>query len=192
MSNMYLACFDNGVFVVDPSVSPDKVSYEVTNVIAILITHGHYDHIKYVDEWHERFPDAPIYMNPADQVLLGDPGDNCSYMDGLAKVFDFPYVKAEGSIDVGGIDIDVLSTPGHTMGSVCYMFREEDKQYLFTGDTVFAGSVGRTDMAGGSFALLNKSIEAVSKLDPETLIFPGHGPESTVGDEVKYNPFFAG
>jgi glyoxylase-like metal-dependent hydrolase (beta-lactamase superfamily II) len=131
-------------------------------------------------------------MNPAYQVLLGDPQDNCSYMDGLAKVFDFPYVKAEGSISIGGIDIDVLSTPGHTMGSVCYMFREEDKQYLFTGDTVFAGSVGRTDMAGGSFALLNKSIEAVSKLDPETLICPGHGPESTVGDEVKYNPFFAG
>ena len=78
------------------------------------------------------------------------------------------------------------------MGSVCYMFREEGKECLFTGDTVFAGSVGRTDMTGGSFALLNKSIEELSKLDPETVILPGHGPESTIGNEVKYNPFFVG
>ena len=187
---MYLACFDDGAFVIDPSVSPDKVPSDITNVLAILITHGHYDPIKYVEAWHEKYPDAPIYMNPADQMLIGDPGDNCSYMDGLAKVFDFPYEKAEGKINVSGKDIDVLCTPGHTMGSVCYMFKDEGKSYLFTGDTVFAGSIGRTDMTGGNFALMTGSIEKVSKLDPETLIFPGHGPASTVGDEVKYNPFF--
>lgn len=192
MSNMYLACFDDGAFVIDPSVAPDKVSSEVSDVIAVLITHGHYDHIKYVDEWHEKYPEAKIYMNPADQALLGDPGDNCSYMDGLAKIFDFPYEKAEGKISAGGMDIDVLSTPGHTMGSVCYMFSENGKKYLFSGDTVFAGSVGRTDMTGGSFSLLNDSIEKLSKLDSDIVILPGHGPESTIGDEVKYNPFFAG
>lgn len=187
---MYLACFDNGAFVIDPSVSPEKVPSDITNVLAILITHGHYDHIKYVEEWHEKYPNAPIYMNPADQMLLGDPGDNCSYMDGIAKVYDYSYEKAEGKITVDGIDIEILSTPGHTMGSVCYMFREEGKQYLFTGDTIFAGSIGRTDMTGGNFALMTGSIEQVKKLDPDTMIFPGHGPESTVGDEIKYNPFF--
>ena len=77
------------------------------------------------------------------------------------------------------------------MGSVCYLFTDGNETSIFTGDTVFAGSVGRTDMEGGSYELLKESIEKISRLSPETRIYPGHGPDSTVGYEVKYNPFFA-
>lgn len=190
MSNMYLASFGNDTFVIDPSVSPDALSSGVEQITAILITHGHYDHIKYVEEWHDKYPEAPIYMNSADESLVIDPVANCSYMDMASKTFKFPYSVLEGTVRAGNTDITVLNTPGHTMGSVCYMFTDEDKKYLFTGDTVFAGSVGRTDMQGGSFALLKRSIEELSKLDPDMIILPGHGPESTIGEEVKYNPFF--
>ena len=78
MSNMFLAYVGNCVFVIDPSVSPEAVKYDLPPVSAILITHGHYDHIKYVDEWHKSFPDAPIYMRPEDDCLLGDPYAICS------------------------------------------------------------------------------------------------------------------
>ena len=191
MSNMFLAYIGNDVFVIDPSVSPDSLKYDIPPVSAILITHGHYDHIKYVDEWHKEFPKAPIYMHPDDDCLLGDAGANCSYMDGINKVFDFPHEKPEGKLTFGSVEVNVIKTPGHTMGSVCYMFTDGSEICMFTGDTVFAGSVGRTDMEGGSFELLKGSIEKIGRLPSETRIYPGHGPDSTVGYEVKYNPFFS-
>ena len=76
------------------------------------------------------------------------------------------------------------------MGSVCYLFSEDGSGYLFTGDTVFAGSVGRTDMVGGSYELMTESIARLSELPADTRVFPGHGPDSTIGNEQKYNPFF--
>ena len=191
MSNMFLAYIGNDVFVIDPSVSPDALKYDIPPVSAILITHGHYDHIKYVDEWHKEFPKVPIYMHPDDDALLGDAGANCSYMDGINKVFDFPHEKPEGKLTFGSVEVNVIKTPGHTMGSVCYMFTDGSEICMFTGDTVFAGSVGRTDMEGGSFELLKGSIEKIGRLPSETRIYPGHGPDSTVGYEVKYNPFFS-
>jgi len=191
MSNMFLAYIGNEIFVIDPSVSPDALDYDIPALSGILITHGHYDHIKYVDEWHAKFPKAPVYMHPDDDVLLRDAGANCSYMDGIAKTFDFYHEDPQATLNFGSVEVRVIHTPGHTKGSVCYMFTEGDDKYMFTGDTVFAGSVGRTDMIGGSYEALMGSIEKISRLPSDTRIYPGHGLDSTIGDEIKSNPFFA-
>lgn len=190
-SNMYLAHLNNDWFVIDPSVDTDSLDEEIKSLTAVLITHGHYDHIKYIDKWHSKFPDALIFMSTDDASLAADPRTNCSYMDGAAKTFDFPYEDPKDAVRFGDLSIRVIKTPGHTMGSVCYLFSDEGKDYLFTGDTIFAGSIGRTDMAGGSFELMQKSIKVIRKLSPETCVFPGHGPDSTIGLEIRYNPFFA-
>ena len=190
MSNMYLAYVSDEIFIIDPSVDPDSVKEEIPAVTAILITHGHYDHIKYAEKWHQKFPDAPLYMNSADSELISDPRANCSFMDGIVKIFDFPYENPAETLGFGSVSIKVIPTPGHTMGSVCYMFTENGTDYLFTGDTVFAGSVGRTDMPGGSYELLKRSVAVLSTFFPLSMIYPGHGPESTIGEECRYNPFF--
>ena len=190
MSNMYLAYVSNEVFIIDPSVSPDSLKEDISAISAILITHGHYDHIKYAEEWHQKFPKAPVYMSSEDSDLIGDPRANASFMDGILQPFDFPYENPADTLVFASVSIKVIPTPGHTMGSVCYMFSEDGTDYLFTGDTVFAGSVGRTDMPGGSYELLKRSVAVLSTFPAETRIFPGHGPESTIGDENRYNPFF--
>lgn len=190
MSNMYLAYISTEVFVIDPSVDPDKTGREIPEITAILITHGHYDHIKFVEKWHEKYPNALIFMSPEDASLIADPVANCSYMDGFPRVFAFPYERPGEELGFGSVNVKVIPTPGHTMGSVCYLFTESSKKFLFTGDTVFEGSVGRTDMPGGNFELLKRSIALISTLSPDTNIYPGHGTGSTVGHEVRFNPFF--
>ena len=201
---MYLLTGDAGIFVVDPSVSPERaerysdvpgLSNGESQVRAILITHGHHDHIKYVNTWKELFPDADIFFSSNDLSLLGDGFMNCSYMEGFKTEYRFDYIDVAGKngstvLKEEDIDISILETPGHTTGSVCFLVDLAGKKMLFTGDTVFSGSVGRTDMPGGSSKELVGSIRKISSLDPGLRIFPGHGPDSTVGDEIEYNPFF--
>ena len=203
-SNMYLITGEAGIFVVDPSVSPQKteefcgisgLSKGGAGVRAVLLTHGHHDHIKYVSAWQEAYPAAEFFFSSNDSELICNGYMNCSYMEGQQIKYDFRYT------DVAGMNADcifndkdttikVLETPGHTMGSVCFLFDIDGERNLFTGDTVFRGSVGRTDMPGGSSRDLMESVRRISKLDPYLDIFPGHGPGSTIGDEIKYNPFF--
>ena len=121
---------------------------------------------------------------------------NCSYMEGLEVSYNFKYSNIAGTngwkaYTDDDVTVTVYETPGHTMGSVCFLFETRENKYLFTGDTVFRGSVGRTDMPGGSAKTLMESIKRISKLDPSLEIFPGHGPESDIADEVRFNPFFS-
>lgn len=190
-SNMYLVSFADCVFVIDPSVDPDSLEQELPSVTGILITHGHYDHIKYVEAWHEKYPETPIYMNPEDTDLISDSRANCSYMDGVFKTFSFPYESAAEILVFDDMLVEVIKTPGHTKGSVCYRFSEGGSDYLFTGDTLFAGSIGRTDFPGGSYDEILISLRRISELKAETNIYPGHGPGSTLGHEQKYNPFLS-
>ncbi len=204
-SNMYLITGDTGIFVVDPSVSPERaeeycdlpgLSKGECHVRALLLTHGHHDHIKYVNEWQDAYPTAKIFFSSNDRDLLGNGYMNCSYMEGYEVIYDFKYSNLAGMygqnlVKEEDISIKVYETPGHTMGSVCFLVTIDGEDMLFTGDTVFRGSVGRTDMPGGSGKDIMKSVKRISKLDPGLKIYPGHGPDSTLGDEIRFNPFFS-
>ena len=195
-SNMYLIFCGDDSFIVDPSVSPERISraidgFDTDSIKAVFITHGHYDHICCADEWRAIPGDASFLLSHRDIPLLSDPRANCSYMDGKTCTFEGAYEDAEGTISFGDLKVTVIATPGHTKGSVCFLFDEGGEKALFTGDTVFAGSVGRTDFPGGSFKELSESVNKVKELDPELAIYPGHGPESTIGEEIRTNPYFA-
>ena len=195
-SNLYAVITGDGAFVVDPSVSPDLVidrieGLEPGKIRCVLATHAHYDHICCVDEWRNMLPGVSFYLAAEDRALLGDAYGNCSALIGREHLFEDVFDDAKGKITAGNTTIEVISTPGHTKGSVCYLFSSEGGRALFTGDTVFAGSVGRTDFKGGSAAELSESVKTIKVLDPELTIYPGHGPSSNVGEEIKTNPYFA-
>ena len=205
---MYLITGPSGVYIVDPSVSPKKTEDFCSNipdlkglgegdvdVRALFITHGHHDHIKYVNEWHETYPNVSIFMSSKDQELLDSAYWNCSYMEGRDVVYSFPYTDIAGKDDQviykdPSAEVKVYETPGHSMGSVCFLVRLGGKEKMFTGDTVFNGSVGRTDMHGGTSKLILKSILRIKSFDPELPIYPGHGPDSTIAEEMRVNPYF--
>ena len=202
---MYLITGSSGVYIVDPSVSP-KMAEEYSGinglaagdarVNALFLTHGHHDHIKYINEWIEAYPLAKVFFSSNDNDLVKNGFMNCSYMEGMEVSYNFKYSNIAGTngwkaFNDDGISVTVYETPGHTMGSVCFLFETGENKFLFTGDTVFRGSVGRTDMPGGSAKTLMESIKRISKFDPSLAIYPGHGPESDIADEVRFNPFFS-
>lgn len=154
----------------------------------ILLTHGHMDHIGAVEELRGRLK-AKVAIHQADAEMLINSQAN------LSSAFSMPIVNGAADvlltdgqiITIGQERIQVLATPGHTTGGVCYL----TSAGLFSGDTLFSGAVGRTDFPGGSHAQLIKSIkEKLFVLPDETTIYPGHGLISTIGLEKKDNPFF--
>lgn len=180
------------LLIVDPGDDPVTIRDAVTrfggNPVAILLTHGHYDHILAVETVKDLF-DIPVYAHREEQELLKSPSLNMSgsWMKGFATKAD--HLLSDGQkLLLAGIEITVLHTPGHTKGSCCYYL--PDEQVLLSGDTLFAGSVGRMDFPTGSGAQMKASIDKLlTGLPEETEVYPGHGETTTIGYEKRYNPF---
>lgn len=179
---------ESAVFVIDPGAESETILGNLKErslaPTAILLTHGHFDHIGAVNALQTAYPGLPVYVGGNDVAMLTHPMNQCPP--------DYPPICLPANIRIadGGdapAGVDVISTPGHTPGGVCYHFKED--ALLFSGDTLFAGSVGRTDFPGGDMATLLASLKRLTDLPDETTVVPGHGPETTIGDEKDGNPF---
>lgn len=164
--------------------------------VALLVTHGHVDHVGGAGEF-VRSADISAYVHPDDDFLTMHPDDQLRQLFGGVPAGDFgPPDHFENLADgdrlqLAGLEISVIHTPGHTPGHCC--FRLVDEGTLFSGDQLFAGSIGRTDLPGGSFeALMASMAEKILTLDDDIDVLPGHGPATTVGRERRTNPFLTG
>lgn len=166
----------------------DKLAEKGFSVEAILLTHGHFDHILGAKALRE-LSGAKIYATEADKVLLQDPYVNVSAQ--WAKPYTMEadeYIRDGQVLTFGDISCKVLVTPGHTIGSCCFYFEEDG--ILISGDTLFQESVGRTDLPTGSMSKLVRSLkEKLFVLPEETDVYPGHGNPTSIGYEKKYNPY---
>lgn len=190
-TNSYI--LDNGIeaLAIDVGGDPaDMLAFLSRNnlkLLAILITHRHFDHLYGVAAL-QKVLDVPCYL-PSGEDVLRDSEAAQGGIWGMPMVPPFSETSlSEGSTRIGSFEITVLNTPGHTPGSVSYYIREAG--CVFTGDALFYRSVGRTDFPMGDHQKLLASIrENLFTLPPETIVYPGHGPQSSIGDERQHNPF---
>ncbi|SDZ86038.1 MULTISPECIES: MBL fold metallo-hydrolase [unclassified Mycobacterium] len=167
---------------------------------AVLLTHGHVDHIWSAQKVADTYG-CPVYIHPEDRFMLTDPikgfGPRLAQL-AFGVLFSEPKQVAELDRDgdklyLGGITVTVDHTPGHTRGSVVFRVSDGPAELAFTGDTLFKQSVGRTDLPGGSGRdLLNSIVTKLLVLDDDTVVLPGHGPQTTIGAERRTNPFLEG
>jgi glyoxylase-like metal-dependent hydrolase (beta-lactamase superfamily II) len=196
--NSYVVWRDGGAeaFVIDPGFEPDLIREVLADhgltLAAVVCTHGHSDHIAGNADLKDAFPAAPILIGAGDAPMLTDPDLNLSAAFGLA-VTSPPadrLVRQGDKLTVAGIDLEVFDVPGHSPGHVVYLIRETRPYTVFGGDVLFRGGIGRTDFPGGSFDELKRHIERVLwPLPADTVVYPGHGPVTTVGHEKATNPF---
>jgi glyoxylase-like metal-dependent hydrolase (beta-lactamase superfamily II) len=161
------------------------------NPVAVVLTHGHIDHIAGVEAMRQQFGGVKVFIHELDAEMLDEPLTNLSAMMGMAFRTDPQDVALqEGDVvEQAGVKLSVLHTPGHTPGGICLYSRDEG--VAFVGDTLFADSVGRTDFPGGSMSQLLSSVkDKLFTLPGETNVYPGHGPATTIAHEKAHNPFF--
>ena len=196
-TNSYLVCNNktNEAVIIDAGMDPEALLQEGSgyDVKAILLTHAHFDHILGLNKVIKA-TNAPVYIHGVEQDWLVDPSLNGSArwpaLGELAVCERAENELEDGqTLQLAGFEIQVLYTPGHSPGGVSFLI----DNHLFSGDALFAQSIGRTDLPGGSYEQLITSIQdKLMVLPDETICYPGHGPKTTIGSEKLYNPFITG
>lgn len=179
-TNCYILSEGDRCLVIDPGDEAEKVlaflKQQELNLDAVLLTHGHFDHVGAVKTLAAE-TDCRVFLCQEELALPG------TMTAGPLYHTDF---YGEGDqLTLAGMTFEVLHTPGHTPGSVCLRFGN----HLFSGDTLFAGSCGRTDFPGSSPAAMGRSLTRLAQLEDEIEVYPGHGEASTIGEEKRYNPY---
>ncbi len=193
-TNCYLAVNEETkqAVIVDPAACPkkmlDHIGEEGLKIEAILLTHGHFDHIMGIDGFREKFP-VPVYVHEDDEKVMNDPRLNQSSIYTAGYTFSgAEYLRDRQRLELAGYTFEVIHTPGHTWGGCCYYIPSE--HVLFSGDTLFQCSVGRTDFETSSTSDLLYSVrEKLFQLPDETHVYPGHMGETTIGFEKANNPY---
>ncbi|WJY28462.1 MBL fold metallo-hydrolase [Sporosarcina trichiuri] len=198
-ANCYLIIHDDGTcLIIDPGEEAGKIEQAVEQEgavpAAVLLTHAHFDHIGALEPIRARYG-IPVYVHESEKDWLQNPDLNGSAnYPMLEPVSCRPadrFLQKDGSLAIGPFDMEVRHTPGHSPGSVCYVFH--DNRSAIAGDTLFRQGIGRTDLPGGNAHQLLTAIEKqLLSLDPDYRIYPGHGPKTTPQFEMDTNPFLNG
>lgn len=194
--NCFLVTGDDGkTLIIDPGADANVILNHIIDenleVTAYLLTHGHMDHISVLFDLY-KVHSAPVAIHGKD-LLWAFSENNC-----MPPFYDMPkkpseisrILKNAESFSDGGLEYEIIETPGHTPGGVCFYFKS--KKILFCGDTLFAGSVGRTDLPGGDSRVLSESLKRLADLPDDVTVYPGHGPSTTIGEEKSTNFFMRG
>jgi glyoxylase-like metal-dependent hydrolase (beta-lactamase superfamily II) len=199
-TNCYVVGADEAAtdcLVIDPGAGPEELiellQRQSLHPTATILTHGHADHIVGVAALRHEFPHMRVYIHRLDAPMLGDAQANLSvFIDMVFTTEPADVLLEDGDIvEQAGIKLWVLHTPGHTRGGICLY--EPQEGLVFAGDTLFAGSVGRADFAGGDENQLIESIRTkLLTLPDSTVVYPGHGMRTTIGREKRANPYLRG
>lgn len=186
-ANAYILNADrsNEALVIDPGAEPEAILLALhgKKLKGILLTHGHADHIGAVVAL--RSDDVPVFIHEKDARMLTNPNLSLAKMVGIPESQGEPdFCLKDGEMSIAGLTINVLHTPGHTQGSVCFLIDGK----LFSGDTLFERGVGRTDLPGGDEKALATSIARLMQLDKDIEVYPGHGSATTIRGERRYYP----
>lgn len=191
--NTYIINEGDDAFVIDPGAHVDEIRRYVDDVglsvKGVLLTHGHFDHLYSINEVHAAY-DCPVYLFEGERDFLFDPILNLSATIPtpirFRKKKSIRTLQDGDTLMLGNETIHVIHTPGHSRGGVCYRY----KHYLFSGDTLFKGTIGRTDLPTGSMEDLVRSIERIlQEVDDNTVVYPGHGQFTTILSEKYENPY---
>lgn len=186
----------NDCLVIDPGLDPQAIIELLVErqwqPAAILLTHGHADHIAGNHALKQRWPDCPIVIGRGDAPKLTDARLNLSAQYGLPLISPAADVLLDdgGQYSAAGFDFDVYEIPGHSCGHIVFVWRGGSPIVVFGGDVLFSGSIGRTDFPDGSFEQLARGIhQKLFTLPDDSVVLSGHGPPTTIGQEKRTNPF---